>query len=268
MRGRTNLMRTGTNILIPKNSGGNIPQKSIWSEGTDEELITMLESYYNGDINIRDYCSVGDVRSISLGYMSSDIAKEIHDAKIYEFVIIGIEHDDLSMYEFNGKTKAAITVQMKDVLDNYGYMNNNVNNTGGWKDCIRRTWCNNTFYNAIPSKIRNVIKDVNKKTKIETSNVVSVNSDLCFLLSPIEIGLNKGNEEGYKNEGNTYEYYETLSNRIKYNNNTPVEWWERSPTGSVGFCCVTKYGSSTTSGGLDAGYSAKTNLYLSVAFCL
>lgn len=226
-----------------------------FADGTDEEIAAMLEAHYNGTINIADYWSVGDMRTIHLDAMAATGVGESHVAQDQQFVIIGIEHDDLET-PIDGHTKAAITIQPLRMLSNgtayeRGYMNSSNTNSGGWERCVRRTWCNNVFVNALPSSIQSLVKTVSKLNyKVHNSTNLTTTSDSVFLLSETEIfGANTysaGNAEGIQ-----YEYFKTSSNRVKYSGNATSQgsayyWWERSPRSSDAtyFCNVNSGGSA------------------------
>lgn len=228
-----------------------------WADGTDEEIATMLEAHYNGDIDISDYWAVGDSRSISLSAMAATGVGESHGAQTQGFVIIGIEHDDL-ITPINEKTKAAITVQTKNILDSKGYMNSSNTNSGGWGSCARKSWCNNVFRNSIPDVVKESIKAVNKKYY---SGGTLSSTDYCFLISIAEAGL-LTTTSSYKAEGTTYEYYNSSSNRVKSDiSGVSCKWWTRSSYGTGQFRGLSE------SGGAISG-NASANYCLSPAFCL
>ena len=245
---------------------------TTFADATDEDIVAMLKAHYNGDINIADYWSVGDKRTIHLDTMEAIGVSESHIAQDQQFVIIGIEHDDLET-PINGKTKAAITIQPLKVLSNdaaheYGYMNSSNTNSGGWEECARRTWCNNVFVNALPSSIQSLVKTVSKLNyKVYNSTNLTTTSDKVFLLSETEVFGSNTNSAG-NTEGTQYEYFKTSSNRVKYRGNATIEgstgtWWVRSPYSNSAtiFCCVDISGS----GGCNA---ARTTSGLCPALCL
>ena len=175
-----------------------------WSEGTDEEIAAMLAAHYRGDIDVTEYWHVGDKRSIHINAMSATGVSESHHADDYDYVIIGMNHDDL-VTPINGINKAAITVQQDRIfftdtttIENrisnaayeYGYINSsNINNTG-WNTCARRTWCNEAYYNALPQYIQDNIKQVYKSTAhsgYTYSPTWVANTDKCFLFCEWEI---------------------------------------------------------------------------------
>ena len=245
---------------------------TTFADATDEEIAAMLEAHYNGTINIADYWSVGDMRTIHLDAMAATGVGESHVAQDQQFVIIGIEHDDLET-PINNHTKAAITVQPLRMLSNGtayepGYMNSSKTNSGGWEGCARRTWCNSVFVNALPLAIKNLIKTVSKLNyKVYNSANLTTTSDKAFLLSETEVFGSKAYSVG-KTEGTRYEYFKTTSNRTKYRGNATSQgsayyWWERSPGSgySTAFCSVNSDGSASN-------YYASHTRGLCPAFCL
>lgn len=261
--------------------GSSSVEVPTFADGTDAEIAAALQAHYNGDIDLADYWTVGDKRTIHLNAMSATGVSEAHHADDYEFVIIGIKHDDLTT-PINGITKAAITVQLdrilytdttsatysssdRDAAHELGYMNSEQTNVGGWTSCARRTWCNNVFFGALPNTTQSMIKNVDKKTSAgNQSSTINTDSDKVFLLSEIEIfGTTSYSASG---EGSKYPYFDTASNIYKkpsedtYNS---AFWWERSPyvSDSERFCFVNRGG--------GASRNAASNAYgLAPAFCL
>lgn len=228
-----------------------------FADGTDEEIAAMIDAHYNNKLNIADYWAVGDKRKVNLSAMSATGVGESHRAQVVEFAIAGFDHDDLTT-AINGHTKAAVTLTQVDCLmdaecavgtkygennTENGYMNSSKTNVGGWKSCARRIWCNNTYYNALPSEFRKMVKEVNKKTSAgKTSSNIAITADKIFLLSEIEIFGNKS--YSVSGEGTQYAYYKTTANRYKmpkWSSSTASSiYWERSPcqTWESNFCLV------------------------------
>lgn len=255
-----------------------------WADGSLEDIAKMLEAHYAGTIDVADYWAVGDTKTISLSAMAATGVGESHRATDYEVVIIGINHDDLKT-PINGKTKAAVTLQLKNCLtsgqytymtDEYnasgtakelGYMNSSNTNSGGWEGCARRTWCNNIFKNALPSALSNIVKTVLKKNyKVYNSTTITTTDDDVFLLSETEIFGTNTYSAG-STEGTQYDYFKTTSNRCKdpkWNSSSASgRWWERSPhsSNSTAFCYVNASGMANDN---NAGYTCG----LAPAFCL
>ena len=250
-----------------------------FADGTDAEIEKMIEAHYAGKINISDYWAVGDKRTIHHNAMDVTGVSESHRANDYDYVIIGIEHDDL-VTAINGKTKAAITIQTErmlylDTTTEYntsynashecGYINGSSTNSGGWEGCVRRTWCNNVYKKCLPTYIQNMMKQVKKLASVgNRSSTIKTSNDYAFLPSEIEVfGSIKYSFAG---EGEQYQYFKNATaNRYKKpyfsSNFVSGRYWERSPYSSSGnkFCHVDMDGGSYYS---DVSYA------LGVAPCL
>lgn len=248
-----------------------------FADGTLEQIGSMIEAHYSGAINISDYWSVGDTKTISLSEMyTADGVGETQPAQNAEIVIIGIEHDDLTT-PINDKTKAAVTLQLKNVLGVAGYMFSSSYGTSYslWSNSTRRTWCNNTFKNALPSELINLIKTVTKKTWRYAYSTKSgyrtqqTTEDDCFLISEFEAcGTQKLSSINYGtvgDDGTQYEYYKTSSNRIKYNGTSVIGYWLRSSviesTGNSYFLFIKTDGSVNY-------VRSEYDYYLAPAFCI
>lgn len=239
-----------------------------FADGTDAEIEKMIEAHYAGKINISDYWAVGDKRTIHHNAMDATGVSESHRANDYAYVIIGIEHDDL-VTAINGKTKAAITIQTErmlylDTTTEYntsyneshecGYINGSSTNSGGWEDCVRRTWCNNVYKKCLPTYIQNMMKQVKKLTSEgNRSSTIKISNDYAFLLSEIEIF--GSTTYSYAGEGNQYQYFKNATaNRYKKpcsdSDHVSGYYWGRSPYSSSGnkFCHVNISGNSYYSG--------------------
>lgn len=245
--------------------GGNTSSVLVpWSTATEEEIATMVNAYYNDEISLDDVksvWSVGDSRTMQLSAMAATYVGESHEAQTVELTIIGFNHDELTR-SVNDKINALVTVQLKNCLNNTGYMNSTNTISGSWGACKRRKWCNDTFYNAIPSTIKSCIRKVTK-----TSYECGDTDDNCFLLSEIEIFGSTKYSNSYSSEGTQYEYYKTSSNRVKPKLEGNYYWWERSPwyttytPHQTSFCFVNDNGNWDT---------AQAQLYNGIcpAFCL
>lgn len=236
-----------------------------FADGTDAEIEKMIKAHYAGEINIGDYWTVGDKRTIHHNAMDATGVSESHKANDYAYVIIGIEHDDL-VTAINGKTKAAITIQTErmlyldttteynssyDTSHECGYMNSSDKNSGGWEGCERRAWCNNVYKECLPTYIQNMMKQVKKLTSAGSqSNTIKTSNDYAFL--PSEIEVSGGTTYSFAGEGKQYQYFKNAAaNRYKkprYGSDyVSGYYWERSPFSYDGgyFCCVDGGGSTS-----------------------
>ena len=243
-----------------------------FADGTDEEIAAMMQAHYDNKINIADYWAVGDKRSVNLSAMSATYVGESHRAQTIEFAIADFGKDELST-PINGHTMAAITLtQVNCLMDatsasnsnngsndtERGYMNSSDTNAGGWKDCARRKWCNEVYYNALPSVFKSMVKEVNKKTSAgNRSSTINTTKDKAFLLSESEIyGSTTYSKAG---EGSQYEYYKTTANRYKlpkWNSDRVSHiYWDRSPDGGNGsYFCLVSYGGIAFYGSASTSY--------------
>lgn len=251
----------------------NLLSTVAFADISDAELASMLNAHYNDLIDIKDYWAVGDTRTISLSAMSATSVGESHVAQDVEMVILGFEIDDLKT-SINGHTKAAITIGQVDCLKENGYMNSTHTNSGSWNSSARRTWCNEIYYNALPSDFKSMVKQVNKITASEYNSPTNqTTQDYCFLLAVGEVLNNPRPAVSTSSSGKsvmteynaltTYPYYETAANRIKDIDGTAINWWERSPYygNSMRFCCVKLDGSANF-------YSAANSYGIAPAMCL
>ena len=232
--------------------------------GTDEEIAKMIQAHYNNKIKISDYWAVGDMRTVHLSAMSATGVGESHRAQDVQFVIGDFEHDDLTN-PINGHSKAAVTLLQKDCLmdssnasnpvngstnTENGYMNSSNTNIGGWKNCARRTWCNNVFFAALPSAWQSMVKTVNKKTSVgNNQSTIETVQDKVFLAAEIEIF--GSTTYSFAGEGTQYQYYKNATaNRYKMPKLAPSYvsslYWERSPYSgnTTHFCNVDHIGSA------------------------
>lgn len=244
-----------------------------FADGTDAEIEKMIEAHYAGKINISDYWAVGDKRTIHHNAMDATGVNESHRANDYAYVIIGIEHDDL-VTAINGKTKAAITIQTErmlylDTTTEYnasynashecGYINGSSTNSGGWEDCVRRTWCNNVYKKCLPTYIQNMMKQVKKLTSAGSrSSTIKISNDYAFLLSEIEIF--GSTTHSFAGEGKQYQYFKNATaNRYKKPRYSSTyvsgQYWTRSPysSGSDSFCGVGRGGSANADSASNTG---------------
>ena len=237
-------LKSGDNILssVTIHDGLKIV---TWADGTYDEIKAMLSAHYAGLIDISDYWSVGDVRTIPISSISATGVGETQSAQNAEVVIIGFEHDDL-VTSVNGNSKSAVSLQLKNSLATVGYIYSAYNSPSYslWDGSPRQIWCNSTFKNALPAELVNLIKTVTKKTwryahssysGYETYRTQQTTEEDCFLVSEFEVfgtqGLSTTDYGAVGEDGTQYEYYKTTSNRIKYlgvSGTSANIWWLRS----------------------------------------
>ena len=218
-----------------------MPKIVDFATGTDDEIAAMLDAHYRGIINIGDYWYLGDTRIIHLSTMTKSDGGEDHAEQDMTMVIVAINHDDLKE-KIGTRTKAAITLQCREVLGNEGTveLGQHYGGTSQWSANRRRTWLNSIFIGALPSTIQPLVKTVVKKNLANHTNNTAGNDteDMAFFLSYSEMFGDKSYSRYAGNtllEGQQYEYYNSDTKRQKYVNENGKKssktnaYWLRSP---------------------------------------
>ena len=224
-----------------------------WADGTDEEIAAMVAAADAGKLNLSDYWKSGDTRTVHLSAMSGSVsnANESHAAQDVQMVLTDPGHYTLA----NGK-KCNFVVLQKDCLKEYGVMNSQGTNSGGWNNCPRRTWCNSVYRNAIPSTLRGIFKQFKVRTANGSGPGVTESTDWFSLFSEKEVfGSTTYANSSAESQNTQLNWFLTSSNRIKMVNGRAGYWWERSPYSgsSYPFCAVNTRGSAE-SGGAGSAY--------------
>ena len=135
-----------------------------FTSGTDSEIKAMLDAYYANELAWEDMgWEVGNTRKIHLNAMTAPNPNSSNTwaAQDITVVIVAHDHTDLAT-SINGHTKACITVQTRECINN-GSGNDGTNGiyVNGdssydttftkWLNLYMRTYMNNTVLGAIPS---------------------------------------------------------------------------------------------------------------------
>ena len=221
-----------------------------WANGTDEEIVAMVEAADQGVINLSDYWAVGDIRTVQLSAMSATGVGESHAAQQVDLVLMHAGGYDLNAAVASGRTKCSFVVGLKDSLTEAGYMNSSNTNSGSWNGSARRTWCNNVFRNAIPSTLRAIFKQF-KTVTAQTYNGSTNQTSVDYFALPAEREIFDARNYCNQTEYNAlfqFDYYKTASNRVKKlgKTGTASSWWGRSPYyyNLTNFCNVNSYGNA------------------------
>lgn len=243
-----------------------------WAAATEIEIANMLTAHYNGEIDVADYWSVGDIREMELSATLKGNVGEIQPAQTLEMVIIGMDHDDLVVPK-KARTRAAITIQVRNVLSEVGYIHSPAALTAvSWAECVRRDWCKLEFKNALPSGISKliqaVIKTTNRFSTTEEERAHNTTNETVFLLSEWEVfgeqSLRNTEYGALEPDGVQYDYMNALSNHIKNNAGEAVDWWLRS---SYSNSTYEMYLATSIEGDCIAGTAGSTR-GIAPAFCL
>lgn len=234
-----------------------------WANGSDEEIVAMVEAANKGKINLSDYWAVGDEREVKLNAILADSTNEAHESQIITFVLM---HQGL--YKDINDKEVNFVVGMKKSLKTKGYMNpeSETLQIRLWDECARRRWCNNDFYNAIPISIRAIFRKFktisvdSKAVTISGTNFVlneniplKVSQDYFSLLAEKELyGVQKYSFLKEANALTQFSYFEIPSNiNVAYQ---PLgSFWLRSIRSVIGgnyitYCLGSIRGTSSNPG--------------------
>lgn len=218
-----------------------------FGEATDEELVAMIEAADRGEIDLYEDAGwrVGDTRTISLPSMSTvEVNGQPYAAGTNTLVLMhrgGYEY--VNPIE-NGRSTCSFIVGIRDCLSRMDQLNKN-NVKLNWGTCGARTWCNNIFYNAIPSSIRSIFKQVKVPTAYSCAGANNeITNDYFFFPAEKEVfGTRKNGATVEANALQQWDWYKT-------HNNKGVYWHLRSPY----------------SDGYDSSYYANRGYFCYVSF--
>lgn len=203
-----------------------------WADGTDEEIVEMVAAADRGEINLSDYWAIGQERKVTLKKMNSTTnASDSHESQEVTLVLAHVGGKTLVSPTESGRTECSFQVDMKNCLKESGNMKTSGDNTGGWSSTNRRTWCNSTFKNSIPSTLLPIFKQFkNVSGKGGGATTGTQNTNDWFALRA-EIEVHGKALLSFTGEGEHIEYYKTESRRVKRygDSGSAIEWWSRSP---------------------------------------
>lgn len=227
-----------------------------WATGTDAQIVAMVNAADNGAIDLTDYWSVGDSRTVSLSAMAATGVGESHLAQDVTLVLMNAGGKTLTTATSGGRVACSFIVGQKELL-NYsastfesGYMNSTATNSGSWSSSARRAWCNAVYYNAIPSTLRPIFKQFSNTTGVGGGASSGTQTTDDYFALPAEKEVFGSVSNSFSDEASActqFAYYKTSSNRIKYyTSGSAYSWWERSPYSgnSNVFCRLTGNGSA------------------------
>ena len=242
---------------------GGPPVKIVtWADGTDAEIVAMVNAADEGRINLADYWSVGDERQVTLSAMEATGVGESHVEQTVTFVLMNAGGKTLVNATPSGRSECSFIVGMKNGLAEKGYMNSSDTNNGGWDECARRTWCNNVFKNSIPSTLQEIFKQHHNVTSWSGSSTRD-STDYFALPAEKEIfgSVSEANATA-ESSLTQFQYYVTPANRLKKagGGQTYDLWFSRSRDDSSPnmFCVVNNNTDPTYQPGGD--YASDANL--------
>ena len=198
-----------------------------WAAGTDEEIVAMVIAANEGKINLADYWAVGDEREVTLSAMDATGVGESHEEQTVTMVLM-----QQGLYELSDGNTCNFIVGQKNALKEKGYMHNTTSWTS-WNSCARRTWCNEIYYNAIPSTLRAIFKPFKTITMDHYGSSLVTTVDYFALPAAKEVhGGSPSWASGTENNKlHNFSYYTTAANRKKKlgDSGDYCNYWERSP---------------------------------------
>jgi len=204
-----------------------------WASGTWEDIAAMIAGHDAGKINLFDYWSIGDERTIHVNAISANpngAFVNAMEAQDVQYVLMNEGYMGQNVHYVVGQ---------KNCLNQYARVNATNTNQGSWSSSLIRSDLNSAYYNALETGFKGLLKSFDVTTA-ETYNgsTVQVTSDKVALFAEKEIA---GEDyilipESYYSNSTEFaaltqiEYYKTQENRIKYDTNgNKTHWWERSP---------------------------------------
>ena len=158
---------------------------------------TIINAVKNN--NIGKY-NVGDTKTINMGTYGTHTLRIANTSTPSECSGTGFS-----------QTACGFVLEFADLITTHP-MNDSATNTGGWPATTMRTFVNDSIYNALPSDLRNSIKNTTVVSGIGSSD--SSGSATCFkstdklyLLAPREI---------YNNYDGTYDTANSLTRTLDY----------------------------------------------------
>ena len=245
----------------------NIPPFNTIS---DADLVNVVERMNRGEILPEETgWKVGDERVVRLNAMSAlSPLTDTHITQDVTFVIMDSGHYDLVTPTQNGRTKDHFVIGQKECLKQYSGINiDSSEQTDCWSDSLRRRWCNEKYYYAIPSSIRSIFKQF----KIITTSNYAVSPsapittfDYFSFFSANEIDSSDMDSSYYDRINSSQIKY--FKNKENWFRNTTINngWWTRSHYHNVpreymqvfhvhretedNYCAITRTGESIRNG--------------------
>lgn len=223
-----------------------------WKDGTDAQIAKMIQMADAGLIDLSDYWSIGDERTVHLNAMTADNNAFTSNIPAQDVTLV-LMNEGYPDVIINGTTYSNAGVHyvigQKDCLSVGGRMNSTASNSGSWNDSKMWTSLNTTYLQAFPTTF---YRDVLKVGRVATTKTYN-GTDLQQVGARVALFAEKEifGERTYSNATEAaaltqIEYYKTAANLIKQVNGSNYSWWERSPYSSDGsyFCNVTSNGSA------------------------
>lgn len=229
-----------------------IPEKPESLEAaTWEEIAAISDAAKAGTINIEDYFSLGDTKSVTLT-----------DGRSFNFQLVGFNRD----VDENGEAIPMSFLSKNCIPPQVGINASHSVNIAGWKSVSNYNYCNTDLFNLFPIDLQNIIKSTSKPCCLNATQNEDVVCKI-WLPSSSELGVYNSTYQTLT-DGTIYNYITTHSNIIKTLDDTSsvaTMYWLRSirtNTNNYQFLCV------TTQGVGDWTTSQTQSLGICIGFCI
>lgn len=200
-----------------------------WSNGSYEQIAAMLDAHYKGRINIANYWSIGDTRTITLDAIAQTNVTSAMSTQVIQLVLLNAGGKTLVQSQY-GTNTCAFVVGIKNVLSSSAAINTST--VSKYSTSAIRSVLNNQVYSAFPSDMKLLMKSfVNKTTIYEYSGAsasLEETEDLVCLAGANEVFGYPNSWDTLAGEGTQFTYYTTQANRIKKRDSVAETWWTRS----------------------------------------
>ena len=165
-----------------------------WANASDETIVNMVAAADRGEINLRDYWNVGDVRTVHLNNISKD-SGSIVLAQPEQTIQLVLMHDSISDTKYtlttpteSRRTRPSFVVGQKNCLQNLSpldFISETKSITAGTyittfehKTMSIDSWLNTKYFNALPETLRQIFKKVEVRYIKGEMKLINVSSDI------------------------------------------------------------------------------------------
>ena len=192
---------------------------------------TLVFGCAKADDGIYENHAIGDINWAKVWYadLGEDVCK---DLALWTHEEITLEACGFRRYYLTENTskRCSFSLLASHLLDRTMKWNSTNTNAGGWAKSELNKSLNTRLYNAMPTQIKALLKQV-----IVYSSVGQMSTELsssnCYITIPSVVEVSPDmNSEPYNNEGTTIPYFTTNSTRIRsFADGTISAYWLRSP---------------------------------------
>lgn len=219
---------TGNNLTI--DNSFSVPS---WGSGSDADIATALDLHYRNIINLSDYWKVGDTRTVTLSSIPAQSPLiDTHVSQNVTMVLLNVGGKEL-VEPINGKTECAFIVGQLNCLQDGGAFHHEYDRSICWDNSDIRKWCNDNYYNAIPSTLRGIFKKHKNATANGVySDTVIISEDYFSFASEKEISNTTHYASSVAEQSlSQFDFYKENRMKIKKNgdNGNACDYVTRSP---------------------------------------